>query len=213
MSLIQKFRIQKFLIMINFFFISMGRNTKKFWDRWKRKRKCFFLKKKCKFGKMTSLVGWSYSPQWSLKGRVLLRPVCVTINSPQQVIPVNFCSMFCTEKSSAFRLLSCLSQQLVFKRSLFFFFTFFSCVLSWMLFLKKLIVLTPFPGHGEPLLGAPVIAIYIHSVFVDLHGLGLDTLSIVCLYSLTVLCIILYYAIYIECTNLKWCVNMTQIKL
>lgn len=102
-----------------FFFISMGRNTRKFWDRWKRKRRWCFLKKKCKFGEMTSLVGWSYSPQWSLKGRVLLRPVCVTINSSQQVILVNFCSMFCTENSSAFRLLSCLSQQLVFKRSLF----------------------------------------------------------------------------------------------
>lgn len=115
-----KWYIQKFLITINIFFISMGRNTKKFWDRWKRKRRCCFSKKKCKFGKMTPLVGWSYNPRWSLKGRVLLRPVCITINSPHQVIPVNFCPVFCAEKSSPFRLLSCLSQQLVFKRSLFY---------------------------------------------------------------------------------------------
>lgn len=131
----------------------MGRNTRKFWDRWKRKRRCFFLKKKCKFGKMTSLVGWSYSPQWSLKDRVLLRPVCVTINSPQQVIPVNFCSMFCTEKSSAFRLLSCLSQQLVFKRSLFFYVLFMRPQLNVVL--EKTDWADPFPRTWWTPTGGP----------------------------------------------------------
>ena len=126
LSVTLKWNIQKFLIMINIFFFPWEEIPGSSEADGKGKGGAASWKRSVSLGKWAEVT----VSGWSLKGRVLLRPVHVTINSHHQVTLVNFCYVFCTENSSAFRLLSCLSRQLV---SLF---MFFSCVLSWVLFLK-----------------------------------------------------------------------------